>query len=249
MAPRGGLSPDNNQMNLLQDGRIWILQFGQALCAYQGEITRRPLPGNVTPPGAKALCLDREGNIWITNGTLVRVPALGMVRVHAGPGAPPAEPVWRILRDPAGRLWVTGQSGLYRQDDSGWRVVPGVAGAHGMEIGPDGWLYVCERSGLIRVEARSLMVEPVHIPMLPPGITVRRGPVIQGKTLWAIDALGRLLLGSWDRNGWTWTWINSRKWRKRPSAISCKTTWGAHGRSSPTRSIVGSKDNGKNCPA
>jgi PAS domain S-box-containing protein len=196
----------NSQMNLLQDGRIWILQFGQALCAYKGTITRRPLPGNVTSPGAKALYLDREENIWITNGALARVPALGMVRVHAGPGSPPAEPVWRIRRDPAGKLWVTSESGLYRQDDSGWRAVPGVAKAHSMGIGPDGWLYVCDQSRLIRVDTRSLMVETVKVPLLPPGIAVRRGPVIQGEALWAIDALGRLLLGSWGRNGWSWTW-------------------------------------------
>ncbi len=199
--------PDNlSRMALLQDGGIWILQKGRLMRGFRGIFTSRPIPLDITLSAARALCLDREGNIWISNGSLVRLPAWGMVRVHAGPGYPPRNPIWRILRDQAGRLWVSSEAGLFRQDSSGWRKVPGVQMARSMEIGPDDRLYVCDRHNLIRVEMQTLKTEPVRIPPLTAGIAVSRGPVIQGEKLWVIDALGRLILGSWGKEGWTWTW-------------------------------------------
>jgi PAS domain S-box-containing protein len=201
------LRPDNNvRMTLLQDGRIWILKNGQAWQAFQGTITPQPIPQEITLPGAKAICLDQEGNIWISNGTLVRLPAWGMVRVHTGPGYPPTGLIWGIRRDPAGRLWVASEAGLFRRDDSGWQAVPGIQMAKNIQPGPDGQLYVGDRNDLIRVEMRTLKAETVKIPLLTAGIAIRRGPVIQGEKLWVIDANGRLILGTWGKGGWTWAW-------------------------------------------
>ncbi len=197
---------NNDSMNLMRDGRIWILQNGQILRGFRGTFTSQPIPRDITQSAAKALCLDREWNIWISNGSLVRLPARGMVRVHAGPGYPPRDPVWRIFRDRAGRLWVTSSTGLFRQDEAGWQAVPGVPRARDMETGPDDRLYVCDRRDLIRVEMRTLKAETVKIPLLAAGIAVERGPVIQGEKLWVSDALGRLITGDWGKNGWTWSW-------------------------------------------
>ncbi len=201
------IRPDNNhRISFLRDGRAWIPQKGQILRVFQGTITRQPIPQDISLPGSKVLCLDREGNIWISNGALARLPARGMVRIHAGPGYPPADLTWGILRDTLGRLWAAGEAGLFRQDDSGWQAVPGVPKARSMQLGPDGRLYICNQDRLFKVEIRTLKGEQVTIPMLSAEIAVRRGPVIQGNKLWVIDALGRLILGTWGRGGWTWTW-------------------------------------------
>jgi C4-dicarboxylate-specific signal transduction histidine kinase/ligand-binding sensor domain-containing protein len=195
-----------DRMTSLQDGRVWILQNGQALCGFQGEITRHLMPPNMTTHGATALCLDAERNLWISSTVLVRLPAAGAVRQHAGPGYPPAQAVWQILRDRAGALWVAVETGLFRRDDSGWRSVPGVPKAHVMEVGPDGRLYVGDRNRLVRVEMRTLKAESVPIPILPDGVAVSRGPVIRGDKLWVCDAFGRLIQGIWRESRWTWSW-------------------------------------------
>ncbi len=199
---------ESDRMTNLQDGRIWILQNGRALHGLRGEITIQPMPRDITTHGAVARYLDAERNLWISSTALVRLPLLGAVREHAGPGYPPAKEVWRILRDRAGVLWVGLETGLFRGDDSGWRSVPGVPKAPVMEIGPDGWLYVGDRDHLARVEMRTLKVESVPIPLVPKGVALRRGPVIQGDKLWMIDALGRLIRGTWRKGRWTWGWEN-----------------------------------------
>ncbi len=216
LAPAGerwDIAPDvrpagSDRMTSLQDGRIWILQNGQALCGLRGKITRDLMPSNVTMHGAMARCLDAERNLWISSTSLVRVPAFGVVREHAGPGYPPSNAVWQILRDRAGALWAALETGLFRRDDSGWHSVPGVPKAHNMEVGPDGWLYVSDRDRLMRVEMRTLKAESVSIPLLSEGEAVRRGPVIQGDKLWISDARGRLIQGIRRNGRWTWTWDN-----------------------------------------
>lgn len=195
---------ESDRMTSLQDGRIWILQNGRALHGLRGEITIQPMPWDMTTHGAAARYLDAERNLWISSTALVRLPLLGAVREHAGPGYPPAKEVWRILRDRAGALWVGLETGLFRGDDSGWRSVPGVPKAPVIEIGPDGWLYVGDRDHLARVEMRTLKVESVPIALVPKGVSLRRGPVIQGDKLWVIDALGRLIRGTWRKGRWTW---------------------------------------------
>ncbi len=195
---------ESDRMTSLQDGRIWILQNGRALHGLRGEITIQPVPRDMTTHGAVARYLDAERNLWISSTALVRLPLLGAVREHAGPGYPPAKEVWRILRDRAGALWVGLETGLFRGDDSGWRPVPGVPKAPIIEFGPDGWLYVGDRDHLARVEMRTLKVESVPIPLAPEGVALRRGPVIQGDKLWVVDALGRLIRGTWRKGRWTW---------------------------------------------
>ncbi|GLH72136.1 hypothetical protein GETHLI_06380 [Geothrix limicola] len=203
------LQVDGTRMTRLQDGRIWILQNQQALRILGGVITSLAMPRGFSSYGAEARCLDAEGNLWITRTDLVRIPALGLVLSHVGEGFPPPREVWSVHRDPNGPLWITSEAGVFRQNAEGWREVKGIPVANGLSAGPDGWLYTRSRRHLMRVDPRTLRSETVRIPLRKEGVEIRRGPVIHGRRLWALDPDGQLVAGTWKDGHWDWAWESS----------------------------------------
>lgn len=197
---------DGVRMSSLRDGRIWILQDGQAHCCRGGTLTTQPMPRDLSLYGAEARCLDAEGSLWIARTDLVRISVPGLASAHAGQGFPPAKEVWNIRRDATGALWVASEAGLFRGDAQGWRAVPGTPSAHGLEPGPDGCWYVRSRGRLLRVEPRALRASALPIPLKPGGLDILRGPVIQGSRLWVVDPEGRLAAATWGAGRWTWAW-------------------------------------------
>jgi len=202
-------SGDALRMSRLEDGHIWILENGHAHRGLGGVLDRLPMPHDLSLYGAEAKHLDAEGNLWIARTDLVRIPVLGLVLSHTGPGFPPAREVWNILRDRDGALWVAAEGGLFRRDTHGWRTVKEVATAHGLDVGPDGALYLRSRRRLMRVDPHTLRPTPQAIPLQPGGLQIRRGPVIQGRRMWVTDTEGRLAVADWDGRSWTWQWERS----------------------------------------
>ncbi len=197
-------SPDGDRMTDLTDGGVWMLQGGQALRIHQGQITRLPLPKDLSMYGTEARCLDAEGNLWLASTSLMRLPAYGLLRVHSGLNGLPSNTVWKIVRDAKGRLWVSTEVGLYRQDPDGWHGTLETPSAHGLALGPDGAFYMRSQRKLRRVDPDSLKATQVLIPARVGANDVRRGPILHGNNLWVVDARGALLRGTWSNGAWAW---------------------------------------------
>ncbi|GLH72636.1 hypothetical protein GETHLI_11380 [Geothrix limicola] len=198
-------SPDwPNRMTRLGDGRIWILQEGVALTAFRGGLMRHPIPPDLATYEAEARCVDAEGNLWIGAADLLRLPRLGVVRVHAGRGAPPAKIVWKQIRDGAGRLWAGSGAGVYILEAEHWRALPGVSSGESLALGPDGAVYLRSQQQLLRVDPRTLRIQNLPIPGVSSKAGILRGPFNSGARMWVRDVRGRLLQGSLGKSGWAW---------------------------------------------
>ncbi len=193
----------------LEDGRVWILQAGRAVTVLEGRLETHPLPPGLSLYGAEAKCLDREGNLWIATTSLIRLPAYGLMRVHTPSPSPLAREVWRIHRDPKGRLWVATEGGVFRWDAQGWCEAPGLPSSLSVEPGPDGAYYVHSRQRLMRVDPDTLAVSSVPLPRELGGPGIRRGPVVLGEDLYALSGSGWVVRGRLGPGGWTWERIEA----------------------------------------
>lgn len=181
------------------DGAVWYTAQGS------GKLGRLdPATGRVTEvglgPGSRphGVIVGPDGAPWITDGGLdaiVRVdPATSAVRRFDLPSERAGADLNTAAFDPGGRLWFTGQAGVYgRLEPASGRIdvfdAPGGPGPYGITVTPGGDVYYASLAGS-------------HVARVDPATgaaTVLRPPTPDQGTrrVWA-DSRGRVWCSQWD---------------------------------------------------
>ena len=209
------------------DGTVWFTAQGS------GELGRLdPATGNVerialgTGSRPHGVIVGPDGAAWITDGGLnaiVRVdPATKRVERFGLPNNRANTNLNTAAFDAQGRLWFTGQSGIYGRLEPGTRRIevfdaPRGSGPYGMTATADGsiWFVSLAGSYLAKVDTETGRATVVELPTASQG----------ARRVWA-DSRGRLWIAEWNAgqlamhdpaNG------SSREWRlpgDRPQAYA-----------------------------
>jgi len=193
-----------DRINTLNDGRVWIINNDHALTLFSGKISLKSTPGNISLIGAVARYIDNEGNLWISSGNLIKIPSFGIIQSHSGIGYPPPVNVWDIVFDHEKNLWLASEGGLFRHDSAGWQIIPDVKSPLHIDEGPDGWMYIRNQTGLLRVGIKTLKAEKVDLKLMSGELVLYKGPVICSNSIWLIDSFKRLIRGEWHNGILTW---------------------------------------------
>ena len=168
-----------------------------------------------------------DGAAWITDGgqnAIVRVdPANHQVRRWALPADAPDANLNTATFDRRGRLWFTGQAGVYgRLDPASGRIdvwkAPRGAGPYGICTTPGGDVYFASLAGsfIARVDLDSGAATVIEPP------TPRQG----ARRLWA-DSHGRIWVSYWNTGQLGLYDPSSERWRewKLPGAAHAYAVW------------------------
>ena len=139
------------------DGAVWMPTEKGLYRFADGALSSIGLAEGLPTDFARAVLLDREGNLWCGSLGLHRLMGRGAWRAHTPKDGLPAY-VWAIKRDRAGGLWVGTEKGLARGGAAGWSVVPGSEGhkVRGLVEAADGSIiYGGEPYGLHRVTPKA----------------------------------------------------------------------------------------------
>ena len=98
-------------------GRLWVATENSGIDLIDGGKVTHFNAGNGLPSGvAYGLLLDRDGSVWAaTAGGLVHFVDARPV-VYSGASGLPGAPVFRVIQDAAGTLYVGTERGVYRRD-------------------------------------------------------------------------------------------------------------------------------------
>jgi signal transduction histidine kinase/CheY-like chemotaxis protein len=207
------------------DGAVIALtEFGQIVRLFEGEfevlVPGEYLAGDVS----SGMWKDDEGRLWIgTSEDLGRVEGDSLVSVF------PSPPGWqvRVALQALDQLWVGTQDGrLHSVSPRGTRTVAPLPGnrlgywsqVSGLEVGPDGYLYIGTFNGLFRLDPATDSLEKLHdagiADLLPSPDRTRL--IVTGGYLLDIDEEGRIrelaaganpgspTTAHWSRDGSLW---------------------------------------------
>lgn len=180
------------------DGGIWYTAQGSGELGWldpeTGETRHTPLGSGSRPHG---VIVDHRGTPWVTDSglnALVSVdPGTLEVTVHALPAAYPGANLNTAAFDGEGRLWFTGQGGVYGflEPETGHLEVfdaPHGRGPYGIAATPDGSVYYASLAGsYIAAIGRGGAVTVIDPPT--PGQGARR--------VWS-DSAGRIWVSEWN---------------------------------------------------
>lgn len=196
------------------DGGVWYTAQRQGALGYldpkTGNTRQIALGAGSAPHG---VIVDRDGAAWVTDSGLnaiVRVnPKTDAVTVFPLPPDRPRANLNTATFDQRGRVWFTGQSGVYGVLDPATKEMrvfdaPRGAGPYGITTTPDGAVWYASLAGnhIARVDVESGRAEVIEPP------TTRQG----ARRVWS-DAQGRVWVSEWnagqvgvyDPAGKTWT--------------------------------------------
>ena len=181
------------------DGGVWFTAQGAGalgrLDPATGETRLIPLGSGSAPHG---VIVGPDGAPWITDGGLnaiVRVdPATDEVKTFPLPPERANANLNTAAFDAQGRLWFTGQSGVYGRLDPARGTVevfdaPRGAGAYGITATPDGAIFYASLAGshIARVDVETGAATPLDPPTAGQG----------ARRVWS-DSQGRLWVSEWN---------------------------------------------------
>jgi virginiamycin B lyase len=197
------------------DGTVWFTaqaagELGR-LDPETGRVDRVRL-GNGSAPHGVVLGSDRAA--WVTDGGLnaiVRVDARSLrVRRYPLPAGRPSANLNTATFDRRGRLWFTGQAGVYgRLDPRSGRMrvfdAPGGPGPYGIATTPSGEVWYASLAGshIARVDTRSGRARVVKPPTAAQG----------ARRIWP-DSRGRLWVSEWNAGRLAVYDPRGRRWRE-----------------------------------
>jgi virginiamycin B lyase len=182
-----------------RDGAVWYTAQRQGalgrLDPATGRVEQIPLGPGSAPHG---VVVGPDGAAWVTDSGLnaiVRVdPGTRAVRIHPLPDGRPSVNLNTATFDRGGRLWFTGQGGVYgRLDpDSGAMAVwdaPRGAGPYGIATTPDGAVFYASLAGshLARIDVSTGEATVVEPPTRGQG----------ARRVWS-DSRGRVWVSEWN---------------------------------------------------
>lgn len=180
------------------DGGVWYTAQRQGALGYldpkTGKTRQIALGAGSAPHG---VIVDKDGAAWVTDGGLnaiVRVdPKTDAVTVYPLPANRPRANLNTATFDQRGRVWFTGQSGVYGVVDPATKEVrvfdaPRGAGPYGMTTTPDGTVWYASLAGshIARIDVDSGRAEVIEPPTKGQG----------SRRVWA-DAQGRVWVSEW----------------------------------------------------
>lgn len=181
------------------DGGVWYTAQRQGALGHldpKTGTTRQIALGTGSAP--HGVIVDRDGAAWVTDGGLnamVRVdPKTDAITVFPLPANRPRANLNTATFDRRGRVWFTGQSGIYGFVDPATSEVrvfdaPRGSGPYGMTTTPDGFVWYASLAGshITRVDVESGRAEVIEPP------TARQG----ARRVWS-DAQGRVWVSEWN---------------------------------------------------
>ncbi len=133
--------PDNfiKILHVDRRGRLWIGTSAGGLARYDRHrdsfVTYAAGPGGLSDVDVEFIADDGQGGLWVgSGGGLDHLdPDTGVIRSlrhdESDPGSLPAGPVWAVLHDRGGTLWVGTRTGIVRQEADGEPFIPVPLGA------------------------------------------------------------------------------------------------------------------------
>ena len=181
------------------DGTVWYTaqatgELGR-LDPETGETRHIPLGQRSAPHG---VIVGPDGAPWITDGGLnaiVRVdPATEQVQVFPLPANRPGANLNTAVFDASGKLWFTGQSGVYgRLDPATGNVdvydAPRGRGPYGITVTPGGEVFYASLAGshIARIDVETGQATPIDSPTAGQG----------ARRVWS-DSQGRIWVSEWN---------------------------------------------------
>lgn len=106
-------------------GRLWCPNEKGLAYLEDGQWLQLGLADGLPVDFARSALVDHEGSLWVGSHGLFRSMGRNLWR-SAGPKENLPIPVWNLIRDAQGTLWVATQKGLARhRPDKGWEVLKG----------------------------------------------------------------------------------------------------------------------------
>lgn len=180
------------------DGGVWYTAQRQGALGYldpkTGKTRQIALGAGSAPHG---VIVDKDGAAWVTDGGLnaiVRVdPKTDAVTVYPLPADRPRANLNTATFDQRGRVWFTGQSGVYGVVDPATKQMrvfdaPRGAGPYGITTTPDGTVWYASLAGnhIARIDSDSGRAEVIEPPTKGQG----------ARRVWA-DGQGRVWVSEW----------------------------------------------------
>lgn len=199
------------------DGRVWYSAQRQGalgrLDPQSGATEQVPLGAGSAPHG---VIVDGQGDAWVTDGGLnaiVRVDRHSLrVERFPLPGHAAGANLNTAVFDGQGRLWFTGQAGIYGRLDpaSGQLEVwpaPLGRGPYGIAAAPDGTLWYASLAGnhIARIDPASGVATVVQPPTAGQG----------ARRIWS-DSQGRLWVSEWNSGQLSRYDPAARRWQSWP---------------------------------
>jgi virginiamycin B lyase len=197
------------------DGTVWYTAQAAGKLGHldpaTGKITEVPLGEGSAPHG---VIVGPDGGAWVTDGgrnTIVRVDAATLeVKQYPLPASSGYANLNTATFDRRGRLWFTGQSGIYGRLDprtgelSVFRA-PGGAGPYGITTTPRGQVWYASLAGshVARIDVGTGRATVIRPPT--PGQGARR--------IWS-DSRGRLWVSEWNAGRVARYDPAARRWRE-----------------------------------
>ena len=209
------------------DGGVWYTAQRQGALGHLDPKTGKTRQIALGPGSAPhGVIVDRDGAAWVTDGGLnaiVRVdPKTDAVTVYPLPADRPRTNLNTATFDRRGRVWFTGQSGIYGVLDPATKQVrvfdaPRGAGPYGITTTPDGTVWYASLAGdhIAWVDVESGRAEVVEPPTKDQG----------ARRVWP-DSQGRVWVSEWDAgqvavyDPATKTWAERKLPGSRPQAYA-----------------------------